>query len=393
MTLFYQEFEKEKNKIKAEREKCEQEQLELDSKLYIFEDEEQDMMSSSFSAENSLLSNNNIFDSFFGSIYQFILTPGKFSAEQLFSKNSVNTANEKRTILRNQLDALQAGFKHNATEISNLKKKQADIRDKIYKQRAEIALYTFKIEKNRNLTFMMNKTSEQIQESIVDKNSTVSEKNTIINEKTAENEQRRVALNEEKEKLHRLEKDIELKRNDINNLRNNLESNQENIINSVVLYEQVSNELCASFTPLAQRQEKSTKVQSQRFELASKIRSLQRQHREKIKQNEALNLLITSFSEDIIDKKNEEKPLLNEKRLFLAVVADLESKIRSEINERERCIQEKLNIEDDTRRLNEHLDHNREKIEINKLTIRAKEEIIELNQPFIPNINTNTTFY
>ena len=56
-------------------------------------------------------------------------------------------------------------------------------------------------------------------------------------------------------------------------------------------------------------------------------------------------------------------------------------------------IREKIATEEDTRKLEYNLEDLRDRIEINKITIKSKEEMIELNQPLIPNITCNTRFY
>ena len=114
---------------------------------------------------------------------------------------------------------------------------------------------------------------------------------------------------------------------------------------------------------------------------------------ENLKEKESLDLQISTYAEFIKVKQGEERPILNEKKLTLQIIDDIEASMTRQHRECKILIREKLATEEDTRKLEYNLEDLRDRIEINKLTIKSKEEMIELNQPLIPNITCNTRFF
>jgi chromosome segregation ATPase len=357
----------------------------------LLEDEELENFSSVFSVETNLQSTNSVFDNFFGSLFTFIVTPSRFSAVGHFS--GVNALNEKRVVLKNQLSALRQGIITNSQLISNEKNKLKELRDKAFKLRAEITLISSKIEKGRNLQFMLNKSSDVIQDAIDEKNRIIDHAKSVVQAKESENEKRRSIIAETREKLQKLQKENELKKSEIDNLRNNQEILQTKIINAAILYENATDEWNSLAKEINERIGKSNQVQTELGDLDKKLRSLYRVRRENLKEKESLDLQISTYAEFIKVKQGEERPILNEKKLTLQIIDDIEASMTRQHRECKILIKEKIATEEDTRKLEYNLDDLRDRIEINKLTIKSKEEMIELNQPLIPNITCNTRFY
>lgn len=385
-------YEEEIPKKVAEKKALEEEQVKLDPRLRELEDKDLELIASIHNVQNNLSSTNTLFESqFFGSMYAFIVTPNRFTVADLFASH--NATIEKRNILKEQYLGLVNDHKQVTAEIKTVKAKQAEFRDLINKKRIELSFLNSKIDKNRSLKFMLNKNPDQIQEYIEEKQGVMDGINNVINEKTAENERRTAALNETREKTQQLVKEVEHKRGELMNFKNNRDQEQDKIVSAAILYERANNELSAHSKSFTQNPDRSSKNQTERFELDKKLRELQRQYREKLKEHETLTIIVTTFEEYISNKKNEERPIQNEKRIHLGIIEEIEAAIERELADKDKYTSEKLEFEADISRLEELLAMAREKVEINKLTIQSKEEIIALNQPFIPNITEHTTFY